>query len=112
MKRNRLDNNMDFIKDGYDNNKLFEIIQEMRNKYNIDKEDINVETKEKIEKEYNFFHSRYPFLFDMSLKKDMNFDTLKYMLSLRDNIVKNKISFDDASKKVGQDIYTQYQEKK
>ena len=42
----------------------------------------------------------------------MNFDTLKYMLNLRDNIVKNKISFDDASKKVGQDIYTQYQEKK
>ena len=65
MKRNRVDNNTDFVKDGYDNNKLYEIIQEVRNKYNINDEDINNEIKEKIEKEYDFFHSRYHFLFDM-----------------------------------------------
>lgn len=112
MKRNRIDNNTEFIKDGYDNEKLIEIIKEIREKYvnnnkNLTKEDIN-----EIEKKYNFFKERYPFLFDMSLKKDMNIDTLYYMLKLRQDIVNNDISFEDASKKVGQDIYTKYQEKK
>lgn len=112
MKRNRIDNNTEFIKDGYDNEKLIEIIKEIRDKYVNNNENLTKEVINEIEKNYKFFKDRYPFLFDMSLKKDMNIDTLYYMLKLRQDIVNNDISFEDASKKVGQDIYTKYQEKK
>lgn len=111
MKRNRIDNNTDFINDGYDNEKIIEIINEIREKYVINK-NLTKDIINKIENKYKFFKDRYPFLFDMSLKKDMNIDTLHYMLKLRQDIVNNDISFEDASKKVGQDIYTKYQEKK
>ena len=38
-------------------------------------------------------------------------DRLYYMLELRKKIIDNKISFEDASKKVGNDMYEEYHKK-
>ena len=68
-------------------------------------------TKKDFENNYKLFIERYPFLSDMSLKKDIDMDRLYYMLALRQNIIENKISFDDASKKVGNDMFEEYHKK-
>lgn len=109
MKTKRDKDNIDFVKDGYTNSKLLELITEIRKKYNIENIDnVSDDDKKDFEKNYKFFIERYPFLSDMSLKKDINMDTLYYMLDLREKIINNTMSFEDASKKVGNDIYKEY----
>tara|TARA_B000000475_G_C15890255_1_gene404175 strand:+ start:378 stop:728 length:351 start_codon:yes stop_codon:yes gene_type:complete len=116
MKRNRKENNTDFITDGYNSAKIEETIKEIRNKYDIDKlekEYLETDTEYKmISEEYKFFKERYPFLFDMTLKPLMDMDRLRYMLNLREDIVNNNITFESASQKVGNDMYKLYHEKK
>ena len=89
MKRNRKENNTDFITDGYNSAKIEETIKEIRNKYDIDKlekEYLETDTEYKmISEEYKFFKERYPFLFDMTLKPLMDMDRLRYMLNLRED---------------------------
>lgn len=111
MKSKRDKNNVDFVKDGYTNEKLLEIIKEIREKYDINNTDISAANKKDFENNYKFFIERYPFLSDMSLKKDIDMDRLYYMLTLRQNIIDNKISFEDASKKVGNDMFEEYHKK-
>lgn len=111
MKNKRDKNNVDFVKDGYTNEKLLEIISEIRQKYDIENDDISDDNKKDFENNYKFFIERYPFLSDMSIKKDIDMDRLYYMLALRQNIIDNKISFEDASKKVGNDMFNEYHKK-
>lgn len=109
MKNKRDKGNVDFVKDGYTNSKLLEIINEIREKYNIENIDnISDDDKKDFESNYKFFTERYPFLSDMSLKKDIDMNTLYYMLDLREKIINNTMTFEDASKKVGNDMYTEY----
>lgn len=111
MKNKRDKNNVDFVKDGYTNEKLLEVIKEVREKYNIENTDISDTDKKDFENNYKFFIERYPFLSDMSLKKDIDMDRLYNMLSLRQKIIDNKISFEDASKKIGNDMFEEYYKK-
>lgn len=111
MKNKRDKNNVDFVKDGYTNEKLLEIISEIRKKYDIENDDISDDNKKDFENNYKFFIERYPFLSDMSIKKNIDMNRLYYMLELRQNIIDNKISFDDASKKVGNDMFNEYHKK-
>lgn len=110
MKTKRDKNNVDFIKDGYTNDELMEKITEIREKYVLNE---NKLTKDVIEKEikvkYSFFNERYPFLFDMILKKDLDMSTLNYMLKMRNDIVNNNVTFEKASEKIGFDMYDKYQ---
>jgi len=111
MKNKRDKNNVDFVKDGYTNEKLLEVISEIRKKYDIENEDITDDNKKDFEKNYKFFIERYPFLSDMSIKKDIDMNRLYYMLTLRQSIIDNKMSFEDASKKVGNDMFDEYHKK-
>ena len=109
MKRNRNKNNKDFVSDGYTTEKIIEIIDEIRINYNIaNLEQIDDKTIKKIENNYKFFKERYPFLFDMTLKKEIDYTRLKWMLNMRENIIKNNITFENASKEVGQVMYNKY----
>ena len=112
MKNKRDKVNTDFVKDGYTSEKILEIINEIRLKYNVDDvEKISEENKKDFEDNYKFFIERYPFLSDMAIKKEIDMNTLYYMLDLREKIINNNITFEDASKKIGNDIYEQYHEK-
>lgn len=113
MKRNREKNNKDFITDGYTTDKIKEVIKEIREKYKIEElNSVLTETEiENIKKEYTFFNSRYPFLFDMILKKDLDYNRLNYMLNLREKIVNNKTTVEKASEKLGVELYNEYHKK-
>lgn len=62
----------------------------------------------KLKSEHAFFADRYPMLFDMCIKPDFNYDHLNYFLTMRDKIIDNKISADDASKQVGKEWFDKF----
>ena len=73
--------------------------------------DYNGKSKEKqrvFRKKYPEFAENFPVLFEMSTKDDFDYNRLRYMIHLRDNIQTAKISQHDASAKVGQMLYDVY----
>lgn len=64
--------------------------------------------RQQFEKKYPEFADRHRHLFDMVCEDEFDRDRLKYMLAMRDSIEKNKISFEDASKEVGQKMFDVY----
>tara|TARA_Y100000389_G_C17448140_1_gene512909 strand:+ start:671 stop:1018 length:348 start_codon:yes stop_codon:yes gene_type:complete len=110
MKTKRDKDNVEFIKDGYTNEELMKKITEIREKYVLNENKLTNDIIEKeIKVKYSFFNERYPFLFDMILKKDLDVNTLNYMLKMRNDIVNNNVSFEKASEKIGLDMYDKYQ---
>lgn len=57
---------------------------------------------------YKDFYDLYPILFEMCCKESFEIHQLKYMLSMRDAVEKNKLSQHDASVKVGQRLVDRY----
>ncbi len=62
----------------------------------------------KLQSDYPFFVERYPVLFDMAIRPDFNYEFLNYFLSKRDDIIADRISTDDASRKVGQEWFDRF----
>lgn len=69
----------------------------------------NEHTRQQVfEKKYSKFAVAYPFLFKMACEETFDYDRFKYMLELRDKIDASKVSFEDASKEVGQRMFDTY----
>jgi hypothetical protein len=66
--------------------------------------------KDVFEKKYPEFAKNYHMLFAMLCENGNGFDMtmLQYMLNLRDKIDTDKVSFDNASKEVGQKMFDIY----
>lgn len=62
----------------------------------------------KLKSDHAFFVERYPMLFDMCTKPDFNYENLNYFLQMRDRIIADKISADDASKQIGKEWFDKY----
>lgn len=96
----------DFLSDGLNNDEIRVIVKEILSiiqdkKGTIPHTDIvNIITGDS---KFKFFIERYPMLFDM-VTKDAVFDneSFEYFLSMRDEIIKNKVTSEEASKEVGQ----------
>jgi hypothetical protein len=95
----------DFVEDGLSTNEIREKIKSIR-QYLKNPNNNTLEQKiEYLKLTESFFVERYPFLFDMCIKDDFNYETLNYFLDMRDNIINNKMSSEEASKKVGQEWF-------
>ncbi len=64
--------------------------------------------KEHFEKKYPDFVSNYVALFDLACQPNFDMNRLKYMLNLKDKIDEQKVSFDAASREVGQRMFNVY----
>jgi len=96
---------MDFVKDGLSTEEIRNKIKTIRD-YLKSPSNLTIEQKiDYLKLTETFFVERYPFLFDMCTKENFNNETLDYFLNMRDNIINNKISSEDASKKVGQEWF-------
>jgi len=96
----------EFIKDGLDNEKILEIIKDIRKEIDIDASDDNVE---KIKKKHEFFSSRYPALFDLSTRKEeFNWENLNYFLNMRNQIINDKMTAEKASVIIGEEWFKKY----
>jgi len=102
-----------FVKDGMETNEIRAIVQdimlyieEQRNK--MDFKDIITSLKDNITK-VEFFKQRYPMLYQMVTKEEgFEYQSLEYFLKMREGIIQNQMTSDDASKIVGQQWYDKY----
>ena len=102
----------DFISDGLKNEDIINVIKEIREKIKIDiyskEKDDNIRY-EKLKKEYEFFSSRYPMLFELAISKEnFEWDSLNYMLSMRSKIENDELTSDKASTIIGKVWYDKH----
>jgi hypothetical protein len=99
----------DFLKDGLTNEELIiEINNIIKRKKEISYKDEN-EKFEKLKNEFPKFAERYLMLFEMVIRDgDFDWNSFNYMINMRNKIINNKMTSEEASKKVGQDWYDKY----
>jgi hypothetical protein len=100
----------DFVQDGLKTPEIRQTIMDIRNHIKLNcanmTNEIIVET---LQQKYEFFSKRYPMLFNMACSaQEFDYESLDYFLNMRDNIINNTISSEDASKKVGQEWFDKY----
>jgi hypothetical protein len=101
----------EFIKDGLSNDDIITTISKIiiRSKEDEFKKMDDMDKYEKIKKEFDFFSDRYPMLFDLALRnEDFNWTNLTYMLNMRNKIINDEITSDNASKIIGKEWYDKY----
>lgn len=104
----------DFIKDGMESNDIKNLVQEImlymtekKNSFSSHEELLN-SMKSSIEG-LLFFEERYPMLYAMVTKEEgFDYASLEYFLNMRNKIIKNELSVEDASKEVGQVWFDKY----
>jgi len=102
----------DFLSDGLNNDairlKIKDILTIIKDKKptTTHAEIVNIITEDS---RFKFFIERYPMLFEM-VTKDAVFDyeSFEYFLSMREEIIKQKITSEEASKEVGQVWFDKY----
>ncbi len=101
----------EFIEDGLENDEIVRIIKEIleKKKNGLYKDKNEMDRYEAFKKDYEFFANRYPMLFELVLRNDnFNWDNLTYMLNMRNKIIENKMTAENASKQVGQVWFDKY----
>ncbi len=102
------DNDKTFLKDGMTTLDIRKTVQYIREYITKPGSATLEERTSKLQEEHKFFYERYPMLFDMCLKSDFNYDHLNYFLRMRDQIINDKISSDDASVQVGKEWFEKF----
>lgn len=57
---------------------------------------------------YKNFAAKYPMLFQMCCQDNFDFDRLCYMMNMIKSVNDNSVSYEDASKQVGQKMFEDY----
>ena len=114
-KKQKLDNTLpDFVSDGLDTKEIRDIVQDImiiiqNNKNKATHEEIINNIKNSDDIRIKLFTERYPMLFDLALRDEpFNWDNLNYMLNMRNNIIEDKMTSENASKVVGKEWFDKY----
>ena len=107
----------DFVKDGMETADIKTMVQDIvlymtenKTKYSSHDELLK-EMKNSIEG-ILFFEERYPMLYVMVTKEEgFEYSSLEYFLGMRDKIINNQLSSEQASKEVGQVWFDKYYKK-
>jgi hypothetical protein len=98
----------EFVKDGLTTDEIREKVKQFRI-YLANPNNMSYEEKIKyLEFSEPFFLERYPMLFDMATRNDFDYNSLNYFLNMRDKIINDQISFENASKEVGQTWFNKH----
>ena len=102
------ENEKTFLSDGMSTADIRKTVQYIR-QYIEKKGASSLEDRiEKVKIDHAFFAERYPMLFDMCTRSDFNYEYLNYFLSMRDKIINDQLSSEEASKKVGKDWFDKF----
>lgn len=109
-KKQKIVHNKDFVQDGLETGDIRKTIMEIRDYIKIHCISMTNETLlETLQQKYEFFSKRYPMLFSMACTaQEFDYDSLEYFLNMRDNIINDKITSEEASKQVGQEWFDKY----
>jgi len=105
-----------FIKDGMETKEIRDIVQDIvlnieENKNKMKHDEIISNLKNTINN-IDFFEKRYPMLYKMVVQEEgFNYQSLEYFLKMREDIVQNKMTSEDASIKVGQEWFDKFYKK-
>ena len=107
----------DFVKDGMETADIKTMVQDIvlymtenKAKYSSH-EELLIGLKNSIEG-ILFFEERYPMLYVMVTKEEgFEYSSLEYFLGMRDKIINNQLSSEQASKEVGQVWFDKYYKK-
>ena len=105
--------NKDFVNDGMTNEELVETIKKIidrKNKGILNKEYSDDNDKfEKLKNEFPKFSERYLMLFELVIRnEELDWNSFNYMIGMRNKIINNEMSSEEASKKVGQVWFDKY----
>jgi hypothetical protein len=107
----------DFVKDGMETADIKTMVQDIvlymtENKAEYSShEELLIGLKNSIEG-ILFFEERYPMLYAMVTKEEgFEYSSLEYFLGMRDKIINNQLSSEQASKEVGQVWFDKYYKK-
>jgi hypothetical protein len=107
MPKNKRDKqNLDFIKDGMTTDEIIDTIDNIRKEYNFNI--ITDNEKNILKNKYELFSKRYPMLFDTIIEPEYDQNRLLMFLNMRDKIVNNEKTFEDASKDIGNVMFKEY----
>jgi hypothetical protein len=105
----------DFLSDGLDNKAICDIVQDIMAIIHDNKGNTapaphsQIVNKISSDDKFKFFIERYPMLFDMVTKETgFEYASLEYFLSMREEIIKQRITSEEASKQVGQVWFDKY----
>jgi hypothetical protein len=102
------ENNKDFVKDGMTSEDIKKTIRVIREYLEKDSK-VSIEDRlKKIELDNKFFIERYPMLYELSIRNTFNYEHLNYFLNMRDKVINDKISSEEASKVVGSEWFSKY----
>jgi hypothetical protein len=111
-KKPKTDGEPDFLSDGLDNKAICDIVQDIMAIIHDNKGKVpHTQIVNKIgeDEKFKFFIERYPMLFDMVTKETgFEYASLEYFLSMREEIIKQRITSEEASKQVGQVWFDKY----
>lgn len=102
----------DFLNDGMTNEDIITNINNIiKRKNEITYKNEN-EKFEKLKNEFPKFAERYLMLFEMVIREgDFDWNSFNYMINMRNKIINNNMTAEEASKKVGQDWYDKFVKK-
>jgi hypothetical protein len=103
-------NDIEFVKDGMGTHEIRTVVSNIRsfidkNKKTMSHEQIVL----KLETDHAFFAKRYPMLFSMAIdNKEFDYKSFDYFLNMRDKIIANEMTSEQASIKVGKEWFDKY----
>lgn len=100
----------EFINDGLTNDEIIKTVYNIIMRSKECKDITNSDEKyEKLKKEFSFFSTRYPMLFDLAIRDEQfPWDNLNYMLNMRNKIINDEMTSEKASKVVGEQWFNKY----
>ena len=102
------DNNKDFVKDGMTTDDIKKTVRVIREYLEKDS-NVSIEDRlKKIELDNKFFIERYPMLYELVIRDTFNYDNLNYFLNMREKVINDKISSEEASKVVGSEWFAKH----
>jgi len=112
IKKQKTNDDKDFVKDGLSTEDIKKTVKAIRFTIEYSKVKDNA-LIDKLKKEYEFFSTRYPMLFDMAVRFDnFDYDSFDYMIKMREKIINNNLSVKEASEKVGKEWFDKYKQNK
>lgn len=87
---------------------ILRIVKEIRQVVESNEYPTENTRREVLEKRYPEFATRHAHLFTMACETNFDMDRLEFMLNLRDKVENKKVTFEDASKTVGQVMFDSY----
>jgi len=104
-------NTKDFVKDGLSNEEIINNVKTIidRSKNEEFKGIPEQEKYEKLKEEFENFSSRYPMLFELAIRNEnFSWENLNYMLTMRNKIINDELTSENASKIVGKEWFDKY----